>query len=111
MYRNDGNFGDMAGTGGGQFSRAMFSVNGRMVPYAKMAVFGQGITNFGDNASWSLRRFLMQYATHLIDDYGTNDDAAGATATAVLVAKKAMWAYFRSVAQGSKHTATTSILP
>lgn len=109
MSSNDNIAGDLTGSGGGMASRGLASVGGRTVPYSKTAIFGQGATMSFTAANSKVRTYLMRYATHLLEDYGTNDDAQ--SAATVYAAKQAIWSTFRANALAPKFVATTTLLP
>jgi len=100
---------DDGSAGGGFATEGTRAVNSRTIPSIKLS-------RGADRAdSWSLgnglRKHLMQYATHLIENYGTNDMAAGFTAAQTLAAKQTIWDDFRESSKGDSHVISIPIAP
>jgi hypothetical protein len=104
---NDDN--DNGTSGGGFATNGIRDVESRSIAHIKLS-------RGADRAdSWSLghdlRSHLLQYATHLIENYGTNDMSAGFTAAQTLAAKQAIWNDFRESAKGAGFVISVPIAP
>jgi len=68
--------------GGGYLLRAAYS---QQVPFANIARFGSQAQHF-TSSNWAKRSALFPYARIAINDYGTNDIAAGSRTSAQIIA-------------------------
>jgi len=68
--------------GGGYLLRAAYS---QQVPFANIARFGSQAQHF-TSTNWAKRSVLFPYARIAINDYGTNDIAAGSRTSAQIIA-------------------------
>lgn len=97
------------GTVGGGFGvRAMRSVGGRSVPHINMARSAERAEYYTEAKS-RLRRFMMQFCTHMLDEMGVNDVSAGTAAAQIVTYKSIPWQHFKRWGKGSKYIAQTSI--
>lgn len=84
----DDNIGDGVNGSGGWFQRGLVSVNGRHVPYVRMARASERASNYAVSTK---RIQLYPYLTHMISNYGVNDLNAGRTPAQILADLRTIW--------------------
>lgn len=103
---------DNGTAGGGFINRGLRSVAGRSVPFLKISKSGERVEKFwSDWTSGFYRRHMMQYATHLIDEFGTNDLFFGGTLAAILTNKQRIWECFRCIGKGPRRVSNIPLMP
>lgn len=110
---NDEQFNGTAG--GGFITEGCASVGGGILAAAKLSRGGERAAVYATATNNPARRFMMRFATHLIENYGVNDLRDGTSAATLLTYSQALWALFRARAKGVQHishvpvaTSTTS---
>lgn len=102
--------GNDGSAGGGFVQRGLYSVNGRTIPFLQMGVSGTKAMDFV--TSYAKRAAYFRYATHLLENFGTNDFVDSArTAAQVYADRQTIWAAFKAAAQGAKRVEAFPILP
>jgi len=100
---------DTWSSGGGYIIQGTRSVASRTIPTVRISRSSENASHWANGATF--RKFLMQYCTHYIDDFGTNDLATGRTAAQALADKQTIWADFKARAIGYGYIINTPVAP
>ncbi|NOG70503.1 hypothetical protein [Roseicella sp. DB1501] len=101
---------DNGSLGGGYVVNGIRNVNGGQIPFVHVAKPSEAASDWPVGGA-VYRKWLMQFATHYQDDYGTNDFQANKTAAQTLAAKQVIWADFRQYGKYPRHIANDNVIP
>lgn len=101
---------DSGTSGGGMFTDSLNHTSTGAVPQVKYAIDGGDTGSFNFTAG-GVTYQLMQYASILLDQNGTNGLASGLTGAQELTNKQAAWSAFRSISLGAKYVVDASVIP
>lgn len=98
---------DNGTTGGGFMVHGVRSVTGRAIPHILCARSAERTVYWTSSA---FRKYLMQFCSHYIDNFGTNDVSDSASAATVLTRKQLIWTDFKTRGAGPKYIINTPVM-